>query len=329
MRTLIFLVLAAIHMTCATSDDGAAYNYTGCGITENGARSRRTVGGQDASHAEWPWMVYYISKGTLGCGGTILTENCVLTAAHCIDEAKAGFTLHAGLYDKQYIDRDWNVQKRTEAETIIHPDYDGSKGGWMDVAVIRVSEPFDFSKRAVNSACLPTPGTTYAGEDGTALGWGTTSFGGQTASVLQEVEYPIKADSDSMCRKSVADWELCAAHPEKGTCHADSGGPMVVKGADGKWSVVGVNSYSITQGGCINPDFFMRVTYFSEWVQKACKGSGPILGGTEDKEPAADCEDAGTFSQHCGTWKALGYCNYAIARRNCHLTCNKCDDSLT
>jgi len=266
MKVLILLLVAVIHMTLGIGQGSvheSAYNYTGCGIT--GARRRRAVGGQDADHKEWPWMVHYVGKkGGSGCGGSILTENCVITAKHCIDENYPGFSLYGGLYDKRYIDMDWNVQERTAAEITLHPDY--------DVAVIRVSEPFDFSKGAVNSVCLPSLDSTYAGEDGTATGWGRTVAGGDTAYVLQEVEYPIKDDSDPMCRKSVHPWELCAAHPEKGTCHADSGCPMVVQGGDGKWSIVGVNSYSITEGGCINPDFFMRVTYFNNFIQRSCRG---------------------------------------------------------
>jgi len=284
MKVLLPLVCAVIHMAAASripmSHNPAAYNYTGCGITTVG-KSRRAVGGQDVTHKEWPWMAYYVSKGAggwgSGCGGTILTANCVLTAAHCIDlDNPTGFNVYGGLHDKTYIDRDWNVQKRTAAQTTIHPDYEYDSSKWQlpthDVAVIRLNEPFDFSKEAVNSVCMPTPDSTYAGEDGTALGWGKTTFGGDLASVLQEVTYPIMDDSDARCKKGVAPWELCAAHPSKGTCHADSGGPMVVQGADGKWSLVGVNSYSISaaSGSCINPDFFMRVSYFSDWIMKTC-----------------------------------------------------------
>merc|ERR1712080_240147 len=308
---LVFLVLAVMQVTHAM--DGAAYNYTGCGIT-GVSRVKRIVNGQDSAHKEWPWQVDY-----LGCGGTIVTENCIITAKHCMEGTKyetSTYDVYGGVYNRLYIGKDWNIQQRKAAETIMHPDY--------DIAVIRVDEPFDFSKGAVNAACLPTPGLTYAGQDGTATGFGHTTFKGESPDILQEVEYPIKADNDPMCRKGTMEHDLCAAHEEKGTCNADSGGPLAVQGADGKWSVVGVNSYSYSasQQSCINPDMFMRVTYFMDWIQTSCKGSGPILGAAEDTEPT--CEDTGTFSEHCADWKSWGYCGYHVAQMNCQKTCNDC-----
>ena len=55
-----------------------------------------------------------------------------------------------------------------------------------------------------------------------------------------------------------------------------------MQGGDGKWSLVGVtaNGYMGNKPG-YNPDIFMRVTYFSEWIQETCKGSGPILVNIE------------------------------------------------
>ena len=52
----------------------------------------------------------------------------------------------------------------------------------------------------------------------------------------------------------------------------------MLQGGDGKWSLVGVtaNGYMGNKPG-YTPDIFMRVTYFSEWIQETCKGSGPIL----------------------------------------------------
>merc|ERR1712055_704532 len=307
---LIFLVLAVIQM--ANAQDGAAYNYTDCGITEH--LGKRIVDGQPSDHKEWPWQVYIPH-----CGGTIVTENCVVTAKHCIEGTElenSAFDVYGGVYFKSYIGKDWNIQHRTAAETTMHPDF--------DIAVVKVNAPFDFSQGAVNSACLPTPGLTYAGEMGTATGFGRFEKEGETADVLHEVEIPILADDAPQCdaREGVLENEICTAHLTKGTCHGDSGGPLVLQGADGKWSLVGVtaNGYMGYKPG-YNPDIFMRVTYFMEWIQKTCKGSGPILGGSE----TATCEDMSDFREYCGTWKQLGYCGYGSVKEKCPKTCYNCN----
>merc|ERR1712055_1017614 len=312
---LIFLVLAVIQM--ANAQDGAAYNYTDCGITEH--LGKRIVDGQPTDHKEWPWQVYIPS-----CGGTIVTENCVVTAKHCIegkeDMENSAFDVYGGVYYRSYIGRDYNIQHRTAAETVMHPDF--------DIAVIKVNEPFDFSKGAVNSACLPTPGLTYAGELGTATGFGREEKEGETSDVLQEVEIPILADDAPQCaaREGVLENEICTAHLTKGTCHGDSGGPLVLQGGDGKWSLVGVtaNGYMGYKPG-YNPDIFMRVTYFMDWIQNTCKGSGPILGGTETTTPTPTCEDSSSYGPYCADYKMWGYCGMTSVAENCKKTCGSCN----
>jgi len=240
--------------------DPSNLNYTGCGI--QGSRVGEIVGGQDADIGEWPWQVYLG-----GCGGTILSNDCVLTAAHCISDSKlnGGFNVYAGVHDRRILSSDPNVQKREAKKAVKHPDY---KSGVADVAIIKLKTPFDFSKNSVDSACLPTPGYGYAGQDGTATGFGRTIAGGSGANILQEATYPIKDNSDSVCRNR-KDFILCAASPTMGTCNGDSGGPMAVQGGDDKWSVVGVNSYGVTSN-CINPDFFMRVTSYMDFITTHC-----------------------------------------------------------
>ena len=65
----------------------------------------------------------------------------------------SAFDVYGGLYYKPFIGRDSNIQYRKAAKSVLHPDF--------DIAVIKVNKPFDFSKGAVNSACLPTPGKSY------------------------------------------------------------------------------------------------------------------------------------------------------------------------
>jgi len=263
------------------SGPGAQLNYTGCGIKGSDDTStriqggqdadvgERIQGGQDADVGEWPWQVSYFESGGV-CGGTILTETCVLTAAHCIankdPESNGGFSVFAGMQDKRTKFRDPNVQERQAEKVFLYPD---SRTGKGDIAVIKLRTAFDFTSNAVDSACLPTEGYTYAGEYGTATGYGRTSKGGDRSPTLQEVRYPIHDNSDKVCRNK-KEHILCAAAPGLGTGKGDSGGPIVVQGPDSKWSVVGSSSYSVSEKDGIVPDFYMRVSYYLDFIKSHC-----------------------------------------------------------
>ena len=56
----------------------------GCGL--NAKNSKRIVGGKDADPQEWPWIAALLRNGaTQYCGGVLITDRHVLTAAHCVD----------------------------------------------------------------------------------------------------------------------------------------------------------------------------------------------------------------------------------------------------
>jgi len=45
----------------------------------------RIAGGQPADPKEWPWMAALLREGTIQyCGGVLITDRHVLTAAHCV-----------------------------------------------------------------------------------------------------------------------------------------------------------------------------------------------------------------------------------------------------
>jgi len=251
--------------------DTSAFNYTGCGVHG----PVRIVGGGAAQKGEWPMMAYVTMGEKDGgsytlCGGTILTDQCVLTAAHCISKSKASeIRVYGGVHERSKRFSDPAVQIRDVVKSVAHKNFGNSE--YSDVGVLKLSKKFTLNKR-VNTACLPNPANTYAGVKGTAVGWGRTSHGGSTSDVLKDVSYPII--SNQACNSipggfSVYSSYICAKSSNSGTCGGDSGGPLFVEGGDGKWSVVGVNSFS-GSSSCINPDYFMRVSSFTDWIKTNC-----------------------------------------------------------
>ncbi len=201
------------------------------------ARAKRgIVGGQATTIAAVPWQVALVDTSHYGfpiqfCGGSILDERHVLTAAHCVAEPDsltpdviyAGTTL---LGDPQ--------QVVAVTDRRAHPGY-GAGGPASDVAVLTLSTPLSLDgagARAVELASSPTA----AGTALTVSGWGDTSNGeGLYPNQLRAVTVHAIADATCAASYGVAlapAVMLCAGEPggAKDSCAGDSGGPLVEAG---------------------------------------------------------------------------------------------------
>jgi len=289
------------------------FNYPGCGVKgprtspkpKSSRRSQkkqdlrtRIIGGKDAQPGEWPWQVYIrtITKRFrdgrylfVDCGGTILTDTIVLTAAHCVcnETTKISWPdtdifVYGGVHDTREALK-WNpaphIQKRGIQNKVVHTDY-LSNNLTKDIAILRVKTKFQLNNR-VNTACLPPKDNLYAGVMATATGWGRTVWydTNSKANILKEMgTYLILANEHCPDNRAPIgdyapspDYEVCARDAQRGTCQGDSGGPLVVTGANNKWQVVGVVSYGWNGANCVGDGHLMRVTYFLDWIKDNAK----------------------------------------------------------
>lgn len=56
-------------------------SFVDCGLRNDG---KRVVGGDDAALNEFPWQVRLSYLNTFYCGGTLINDRYVITAAHCV-----------------------------------------------------------------------------------------------------------------------------------------------------------------------------------------------------------------------------------------------------
>ncbi|XP_050396700.1 serine proteinase stubble [Patella vulgata] len=255
--------------TAATTSVTTAATTKACGISSVNAATRfadfssalnqvRIVGGIDAEECEYPWMVR-LQVGDSLCGGTIIDETHILTAGHCIGTNTASdITVVAGEHDYNVLDT--NEVSKEVAAVDVHPDYVELATGGVenDVAVLTLKEPLNFEDNpCTQPICLPNAGDGSLIEAGTqcvVAGWGTTSSGGQTSNVLQEVTVPTYSgqDCDSVFTETTptdSSLQLCAGRPVIGgadSCQGDSGGPLFCP-VDGKYVQYGIVSYG---AGC-------------------------------------------------------------------------------
>ena len=270
------------------------------------------VGGNQATPGEYPWQarlsVIIAGQGYL-CGGSLIANNWVLTAAHCMmdENGVRASSIGVVLGDHDAATAETSEQTRSAVRYVVHPDYDAVNIR-NDIALVQLATPVTLNSRV---ATIPIATQSSAvGTTTTATGWGLVGaspmwenvVGGPyyvyedgtpvriptTTSLLMEVSTPIA--SNATCQPSfdvtLQDSMMCAGVPAstwyengKGSCSGDSGGPLVVKASNGTSTLVGITSFG--SYFCSSYSLYTRVSSYASWitaVQNAATRSGMTWG---------------------------------------------------
>ncbi|CAH0596907.1 unnamed protein product [Chrysodeixis includens] len=238
-----------------------------CGVR----RTNRIVGGEETGINEFPMMagVIHVEIKSIKCGGTIVTDQFVLTAAHCVAGRSTGNTaVVVGEHNVQYADSPATVVHQLE-RIIIHPQYVSSSYDY-DIAMLKVVGTIAFNDR-VGPSCLPFKfqNTNFAGSTVTVLGWGTIFPGGPVSKYLQKVD--LEVISQERCRAAVStgltNRQMCTLTPGKDACQDDSGGPLLYTDpATGLLFNVGIVAAGTFCASRDNPGIHNRVTSYLSWI---------------------------------------------------------------
>ncbi|XP_068676115.1 chymotrypsinogen A-like isoform X1 [Montipora capricornis] len=237
----------------------------------------RIIGGQNALPGSWPWQVQIAYSSPSSnvphqCGGSIITPEWILTAAHCFlsDVNIDHYIFTAGEHDRSR--KEGYEQKKTSKKLILHP-YNELFTANYDLALVKLTTPIDYNKY-VRPVCLPQ--TDF--EPGTSCyisGWGDLYKNKTYAQILQQAQLPLV--SRETCMETYKDYPInvtqqmrCAGYgrdSKTAPCQGDSGGPLVCI-RDNTWFLMGVTSWSkdCSQEGhyAVYADM-MALKY---WVQK-------------------------------------------------------------
>ncbi|MFK7803142.1 MAG: trypsin-like serine protease [Anaerolineae bacterium] len=237
-------------------------------------RAPEIVGGNNADPGEYPWQALVFPGGFL-CGGSLIDEEWVMTAAHCVFD-QSGNLMSAGDVQVVLGEHDRNStsgdeQNRSVTQVIAHPSYSPSTQD-NDVALLKLSSPASIVAGKVETVPLNSEADISSGTLATVTGWGATSQGGSVASILQEVSVPVVTNQvcNAAYNGSITANMICAGFQQGGkdSCQGDSGGPFVTQNGSGDWVLTGVVSWGI---GCAQPNYYgvyARVSQYVSWVEE-------------------------------------------------------------
>jgi plasminogen len=258
-----------------------------CGVPSAGQFLvfNKIINGEDAFPNSWPWMISLRTKQNNLflhlCGGSILDETTILTAAHCISEPEPSLFVVVGAHEYDGPFDNHSIYSISKA--YIHPNYDENEIR-NDISILKLNRPISFSNK-VYPVCLPSSSnmSIIYEKKVVVIGWGlVTEPENETISpsVLQKALLKV-INNSSVC-SVVSNYNpsenYCLIEdmlsPDTNICNGDSGGPMLYFDGE-KWIVFGVASFVVkllngqnsTRCSARNPSFYASVPVFLNYIK--------------------------------------------------------------
>jgi secreted trypsin-like serine protease len=315
-----FFLVAALFASAQDQPSGTPRDFT---------KRDKIVGGRFAILANWPGQAVLRLVSASGpkymCGGTLVTSQTVLTAAHCV---KGYYQNDGNWYDVEgrpaeiVLDADDLRQVKANnihqiADVVIHPQYQSASKG-NDIALIQLKAPASGAQSRISLQRESDPSRAWVTPI-MVSGFGTDRDGGGLkqfrasdgssfyAGVPQLLETTVPLTDHAACQAvygaaAVGDGQICAGFVEGGrdSCQGDSGGALVAFDRNGYPYQVGIVSWG---SGCARESaygIYTRVSSHAAWLQQQVRGvrSVNLTDVSAPTSPASELVESTFLSLH-------------------------------
>lgn len=277
LKLTCLVIATALRVSAKRIDKNI--NPDGCGQSEPVGR---VYNGEPIAKESIPWIVHLemtYGSVTYQCGGSVITRNVILTAAHCLfmgrefpDSVKVWFNSARADYGK-------SVQA---ARMKLHPKFVKRQELVYDVALLKLAGDLKFS-RMTKPVCLPE-GKLDVGEKSLLVaGWGRTESADDSKILLhaqldgltdEDCQKFLRRLNHPITRKAVKPGPMvCARGSSTNVCEGDSGGPLTLLEEEGRWTQVGIASVSV-ECAATHPSMFSSVAFNMDWINKMLNKPG-------------------------------------------------------
>ncbi|KAL1501554.1 hypothetical protein ABEB36_006855 [Hypothenemus hampei] len=221
----------------------------------------RIVGGSVAARGQFPYQAALIINNSGFCGGSIISNQWVLTAAHCVDTATSVQIIVGAHNPRTTVNEPTQVRLAANARTV-HTGWNSNTLA-NDIALLRAASiPVGQSGISRINLAAASAGT-FAGSTAVLSGWGRTSDASSAiATELRTVQLPVLTNAVCQQTWSIGAQHICTSGANgRGACNGDSGGPLVVNGVQ-----VGVVSFGNRICAAGAPSAYARVSHFRSWI---------------------------------------------------------------
>ncbi|XP_013115628.1 trypsin delta-like, partial [Stomoxys calcitrans] len=231
-------------------------DYSVKGTHASNINGTRIIGGRAINIRRVPWQIALYNNGNFVCGGSLISLDWVLTAAHCIANG-GSFTMRAG---SSFLNR--GGQYRTARIVVMHRLYNVNTFD-SDIAMIRVNRHFRTS-RLVKTISLAKNGRGLPAKVYVS-GWGSQFYQGPVPNRIRGVT--LNKYSRRECSQlyqsvgiTITRNMVCAGGPGRDACHGDSGGPMV-------WRRIQYGIVSMGLQCTLPPSVYTNVRQMNGWIR--------------------------------------------------------------
>ncbi|XP_057576619.1 serine protease 55, partial [Hippopotamus amphibius kiboko] len=249
---------------------------------ERGAQYSRIIGGMEAEVGEFPWQVSIQARNEHFCGGAIINEWWIISAAHCVHPEISPTELRVVLGTNSLSSPSLEVKGVTSV--ILHKNFQKLNMD-NDIALLLLDTPITFNELKI-PICMPTQPGPSRWHKCWVAGWGQTKTGLKQPMETELLKVPMTIMDWEKCLKEFPKLTknmLCAGYENEtyDACQGDSGGPLVCTTESGeKWYQVGIVSWGKSCGQKNTPGIYTLLENYHSWIKKTsaplpcCRGVG-------------------------------------------------------